>query len=92
MNQCNSRNPSLFIDFGSLPQKLGKETFHENITSPPNMEPNYNNFISVIDRLDEEIDGKRDGLLPQNFECGDGTQFVNRVFGGDFTNIWEFPW
>lgn len=45
---------------------------------------------TFIDRLDQEVDV--DNLLPWKLECGDGAQFVNRVFGGDFTSISEFPW
>lgn len=48
------------------------------------------NITSLIDRFDPEITD--DSLLPSKFECGDGVQFVNRVFGGDFTSISEFPW
>lgn len=47
-------------------------------------------ITSFIDRLDQEV--ADDNLLPNKFECGDGVQFVNRVFGGDFTSISEFPW
>lgn len=45
---------------------------------------------TFIDRLDHDVDDEN--LLPRKFECGDGAQFVNRVFGGDFTSISEFPW
>lgn len=45
---------------------------------------------TFIDRLDHGV--VDDNLLPRKFECGDGAQFVNRVFGGDFTSISEFPW
>lgn len=48
------------------------------------------NITSLIDRLDQDV--ADDSLLPNKFECGDGVQFVNRVFGGDFTSISEFPW
>lgn len=43
--------------------------------------------IFDVDRVDHETSGN---LLPQ--ECGDSLQFANRVFGGDFTSISEFPW
>lgn len=59
--------------------------------------PDYNeysmhnvNITSIIDRLDQDVFD--DNILPNRFECGDGMQFVNRVFGGDFTSISEFPW
>lgn len=61
-------------------------------------EENILNMMDVnkfIDRFDHEVDDRNllpSNLLPQKFECGDGAQFVNRVFGGDFTSISEFPW
>lgn len=84
------RNPSLLNDFVNLPKKRGDGTRPENWTILHKFAENGNNFISVIDRLDHRVES--DIMLPQKRECGDGIQYVNRVFGGDFTSISEFPW
>lgn len=89
----------MFIDFENLP-KLTESDEIDPITNDKNVQHvsdydeysifNLMNITTLIDRLDQGID---DGnLLPAKFECGDGAQFVNRVFGGDFTSISEFPW
>lgn len=93
-----SRNPSVFIDLDSLPKITESEadaaindTIFQHLSDLS--EHNILNMMDVntfIDRLDHEVDDEN--LLPRKFECGDGAQFVNRVFGGDFTSISEFPW
>lgn len=81
----------MVINFESLSKKTDNntDTSSQNIASeqfrPSNDEP-----YSITDRFDQEIE--ESNLLPQKLECGDGHQSVNRVFGGDFTSIWEFPW
>lgn len=82
-------NPTLVIDFDNLPKNQDDGNSIKNKTSP-NFMHQEDNHISLIDRLDLDIND--DNLLPHKSECGDGMQFVNRVFGGDFTSIWEFPW
>lgn len=93
-----SRNPSVFIDLDSLPKITESEadaaindTIFQHLSDLN--ERNILNMMDIntfIDRLDHEVDDEN--LLPRKFECGDGAQFVNRVFGGDFTSISEFPW
>lgn len=86
----NCSNPSLVIDFDNLPKIIDNDT--NGSLSIFSHRPEINlAFFSIVDRLDQEVDESY-LLLPQKFECGDGMQFVNRVFGGDFTSIWEFPW
>lgn len=92
------RNPSVFIDLDSLPKISESEadaalndTIFQHLSDLN--EHSILNMMDVntfIDRLDHEVDDEN--LLPRKFECGDGAQFVNRVFGGDFTSISEFPW
>lgn len=89
----NYSNPSLYIDLEQLPKKTDNETNIDSTATGHQPITNINinlAFFSIVDRLDQEVD--ETSLLPQKFECGDGIQFVNRVFGGDFTSIWEFPW
>lgn len=84
------RNPSLLNDFVNLPKKRGNGTRPKNWKKFHKFAENGNHFISVIDRLDHGVESNI--MLPQKHECGDGMQYVNRVFGGDFTSISEFPW
>lgn len=89
----NYSNPSLFIDLEQLPKRTNNETKIDSIATGHQPIANINinlAFFSIVDRLDQEVDETY--LLPPKFECGDGIQYVNRVFGGDFTSIWEFPW
>lgn len=92
------RNPSVFIDLDSLPKIIESEadavvndTIFQHLSDVN--EHSILNMMDVntfIDRLDYDVDDEN--LLPRKFECGDSAQFVNRVFGGDFTSISEFPW
>lgn len=91
--ESNCSNPSLAIDFETLPKRMDNDTNNNSVTigSSFSQRPEISlASFSIVDRLDQEVDESY--LLPQKFECGDGMQFVNRVFGGDFTSIWEFPW
>lgn len=92
------RNPSLSIDLNSLPKITESEadaaindtiSQHLSDLSQHNI-LNMMNINTFTDRLDHEV--VDENLLPRKLECGDGAQFVNRVFGGDFTSISEFPW
>lgn len=91
------RNPSMFIDFESLPKVVEREVYDVQNDTSLQHSSDYDeysmlnvNITSIIDRLDQDV--LDDTLLPNKFECGDAMQFVNRVFGGDFTSISEFPW
>lgn len=92
------RNPSVFIDLNSLPKITESEadaaineTIFQHLSDLNEHDIlNMMNMNSFTDRLDHEV--ADENLLPRKFECGDGAQFVNRVFGGDFTSISEFPW
>lgn len=44
----------------------------------------------TVDRSDGQIANNVADLLPT--ECGNNIQFDNRIFGGDATSLWEFPW
>lgn len=99
----NCSNPSLAIDFDGLPRETDEdddtdsETDNDtdtdsdtNSATSEQYQPSNDEPYSISDRFDQEVE--ETNLLPQKFECGSGHQSVNRVFGGDFTGIWEFPW
>lgn len=84
------------IDFDALPKETDSDTYavvgsdFDFEPSGDQFEPSNDDPLPISDRFDSEHDGF--SLLPMKFECGDSRQSVNRVFGGDFTAIWEFPW
>lgn len=87
----------MFVDFENWPKIIESEvnemlnnTMLQDISDSSEYSVVNVNITSLIDRFDPEITD--DNLLPSKFECGDGVQFANRVFGGDFTSISEFPW
>lgn len=101
----NCRNPSLVINIEHLPKEFDYESHinkidnntnniqsnYQNNNNKYNNHNNYYNFAGLVDRLDGQI-YYEEGLLPSKFECGNDIQFDNRIFGGDFTSLWEFPW
>ncbi|XP_055324479.1 CLIP domain-containing serine protease B8 isoform X2 [Sitodiplosis mosellana] len=92
-NSTTYRNPSVVIDFNGLSKKTDNDADTDTMGSNINLEqfrPSNDEPFSISDRFDSE--DAEISRLPLKFECGDGHQSVNRVFGGDFTSIWEFPW
>ncbi|XP_031631269.1 phenoloxidase-activating factor 1 isoform X2 [Contarinia nasturtii] len=82
------RNPSVVIDLENLPKSTDNKADDDRnpIVTPFQAGAPF----MITDRFDQ--DDEESSLLPQKTDCGNGYHSGKRIFGGDFTSIWEFPW
>lgn len=72
------RNASVVINYDNIPNESNGI--------------DKNNTFQLVERLD--LDGTidtEDDLLPSRYECAD-YNLDNRIYGGDFAKLAEFPW
>lgn len=86
--KSNCSNPSVVIDLDNLPKSVDNKANADSNTIITPFQAGLP--FTITDRFDQ--DGDESGLLPQKMDCGNGHHSGKRIFGGDFTSIWEFPW